>query len=214
MARNKYPEETIKLILDEALKLFIENGYESTSIQDIINHLGGLSKGAIYHHFKSKEEIFEAVCEKIANENTAYFDKLRDDHTMNGFQKLKTMMKAGYANPSSDALIAMTDKIVSDPKFVIMQVMQIYELIVPCYIEPIIRQGILDGSIKTDYPKELGEVIITLMNIWINPVLAKSTPEEMRKKMEFFDILLKGLGIDILDSETIEKYVAYVKRYH
>ncbi|MEG2060074.1 MAG: TetR family transcriptional regulator, partial [Lachnospiraceae bacterium] len=43
MSRNKYPEETVKLILEESLKLFIEKGYESTSIQDIINHLGGLS---------------------------------------------------------------------------------------------------------------------------------------------------------------------------
>ena len=56
MARNKHPEETRNLIIDTAARLFIEQGYEHTSIQDIINHLGGLSKGAIYHHFKSKEE--------------------------------------------------------------------------------------------------------------------------------------------------------------
>lgn len=61
MARNKYPEETVSLILDTALKLFIQKGYEHTSIQDIIDRLGGLSKGAIYHHFKSKEEILVAV---------------------------------------------------------------------------------------------------------------------------------------------------------
>ena len=52
MARNKYPEETVNLILDVAGRLFMEKGYEHTSIQDIINNLGGLSKGAIYHHFK------------------------------------------------------------------------------------------------------------------------------------------------------------------
>ena len=57
MARNKYPEETVKLILDSAEKLFIEKGYEKTSLQDIINATN-LSKGAIYHHFSSKEEIF------------------------------------------------------------------------------------------------------------------------------------------------------------
>ena len=52
MARNKHPEETVHLILDVAFRLFMEKGYEHTSIQDIINHLGGLSKGAIYHHFR------------------------------------------------------------------------------------------------------------------------------------------------------------------
>ena len=57
MARNKHPEETIKKILDAAQQLFTQKGYENTSIQDIIDQLGGLSKGAIYHHFRSKEEI-------------------------------------------------------------------------------------------------------------------------------------------------------------
>ena len=45
MARNKHPEETVNLILEVAFRLFMEKGYEHTSIQDIIEHLGGLSKG-------------------------------------------------------------------------------------------------------------------------------------------------------------------------
>ena len=54
MARNKHPEETVNLILETATRLFMKKGYEHTSIQDIIDNLGGLSKGAIYHHFKSR----------------------------------------------------------------------------------------------------------------------------------------------------------------
>ena len=45
MARNKYPEETVKLILDVATHLFVEKGYDATSLQDIINETK-LSKGA------------------------------------------------------------------------------------------------------------------------------------------------------------------------
>ena len=45
MARNKYPEATKKLIIETAGRLFLEKGYEHTSIQDIIDNLGGLSKG-------------------------------------------------------------------------------------------------------------------------------------------------------------------------
>ena len=54
MARNKYPEETKKLIIEKATELFLLNGYENTTVQDIIDHLGGLTKGAVYHHFSSK----------------------------------------------------------------------------------------------------------------------------------------------------------------
>ena len=49
MARNKYPEETVARILDVSLKLFLEKGYENTTIQDIIDALGNLSKGCLLY---------------------------------------------------------------------------------------------------------------------------------------------------------------------
>lgn len=65
MSRNKYPEETVNLILDVSQRLFIEKGYDNTTIQDIIDELGGLTKGAIYHHFSSKQDILDAVIERL-----------------------------------------------------------------------------------------------------------------------------------------------------
>lgn len=55
MARNKYPEVTVEKILEVAERIFWEKGYDDTTIQNIIDGLGGLTKGAVYHHFKSKE---------------------------------------------------------------------------------------------------------------------------------------------------------------
>lgn len=214
MARNKYPEETVNLILEQSLKLFVEKGYDNTSIQDIINNLGGLSKGAIYHHFKSKEEIFEGVCNKIAKENCVYYDKIRDDPSKNGYEKLKIVFQSAYSNPNSRVLMAMTTKIMRDPKFLMNQISEMYDLVAPNYIKPIIEQGIKDGSIKTDYPKELAEVIITLINVWINPSIAKTKPAEMEKKLEFFHKILLGLGIDVLDQEIINQYIVYCEDYY
>ena len=77
MARNKHPEETVNLILEAATRLFMEKGYEHTSIQDIINNLGGLSKGAIYHHFKSKEDILEAVTNRMNEESNKMLEGIR-----------------------------------------------------------------------------------------------------------------------------------------
>ena len=52
-------------ILTAARRLFLEKGYEKTTIQDIVDQLGGLTKGAVYHHFKSKEEIMNALTTKM-----------------------------------------------------------------------------------------------------------------------------------------------------
>ena len=72
MARNKYPEQTVELILETARRLFLEKGYEATTIQDIVDGLGGLTKGAVYHHFKSKADIMNALGDKLFAENDPF----------------------------------------------------------------------------------------------------------------------------------------------
>lgn len=116
MARNKYPEETVKLILDVATRLFTEKGYDATSLQDIINDTK-LSKGAIYHHFASKEEILEAIFNRIGEENTTALAKIRDDNTLNGIEKLRSIFKAALFNSNQSLMLTVTPCLLDNPRF-------------------------------------------------------------------------------------------------
>ena len=76
MARNKYPDITNEKILDVSQRLFPTKGYDHTTIQDIVDKLGGLTRGAVYHHFKSKEEIMDSLMDKMFHEkNVSYSEK-------------------------------------------------------------------------------------------------------------------------------------------
>lgn len=55
--------DTKEYIIDEAFKLFLNHSYEAVSISDISKAIG-FTKGALYHHFKNKEELFLAVVDK------------------------------------------------------------------------------------------------------------------------------------------------------
>ena len=57
---QKRSRKTEKRILQTALELFVRKGYHGTSIDEIMRKVG-LTKGALYAHFASKGEIFEAV---------------------------------------------------------------------------------------------------------------------------------------------------------
>ena len=116
MARNKHPEETVHLILDVAFRLFIEKGYENTSIQDIIEHLGGLSKGAIYHHFKSKEDILIAVTDKMTSESNRMLASIRDRSDLNGREKLKTIFKESISRPVQNDIFTVAPNFHKNPK--------------------------------------------------------------------------------------------------
>ena len=173
MARNKHPEETASLILDVAFRLFIEKGYERTSIQDIIDNLGGLSKGAIYHHFRSKEDILVAVTDRMTEESNKMLVEIRDRTDITGKEKLKAIFKESVLRSVQDDIFTVAPDLSNNPSLFVSIFRETVNLAAPYYIQPIIEQGISDGSIQTDYPAELAELIIIVANIWINPMIFK-----------------------------------------
>lgn len=208
MARNKYPEETIKLILNTSEKLFLEKGYDKTSLQDIINETK-LSKGAIYHHFSSKEDIFVKIFGRMGEENASFLSKTRDDKTLNGSEKLRKIFYEALTSPLNHTMISVMPYLLDNPKFLALQVKDIYEEVAPNYIQPILEQGIFDGSIHAEHPKELAEAIMMLGNIWLNPLLLPSSIEEMKARCHVFIKLLQGVGIDLPEDEIVNEYTAY-----
>ncbi|ANY73084.1 TetR/AcrR family transcriptional regulator [Paenibacillus ihbetae] len=206
MARNKYPEETINQILTVALNLFMQKGYEQTSIQDIINELGGLTKGAIYHHFKSKEEIWQAVIDHAFKGVDEMLSGIRDDKELNGLEKLRKISQASLDNAARNELASVGPNLLRNPKLLAAQIENILDKAVPVYIQPIIEQGMRDGSIRTEYPRELSEVLVILTNIWLNPEVIEASPEMMLHKVRFFDEILKGLGLDLFDEQMYQRY--------
>ena len=181
MARNKYPEETVKLILDVSTRLFSEKGYDDTSLQDIINETK-LSKGAIYHHFSSKEDILKAIFHRLGNENAEIFAKIRDDNRLRGIEKLRKIFQTAVFHSNQSVLLTVSPCLLNNPRFLAMQIEQIYELIAPQFVEPILAEGIKDGSINIENPHEIAEAIMILTNVWLNPLVKMTDTEGMKKR--------------------------------
>jgi AcrR family transcriptional regulator len=209
MARNKFPEETIRLILDVSQRLFLKKGYEDTSIQDIIDGLGGLSKGAVYHHFKSKEEIFNAVGDRYNEQVIKELKAVRDDPVLTGYAKLKKMFCLSLASSDRDIVFTVAPNMLENPKLLAMQMREIFSDVVPYYMQPVIEEGVADGSIHTEYPKELSEVITMLTNLWLNPLVIETDVDSLEKRVRFFNLMLKNMGIELLDEQMLESYRRY-----
>ena len=205
MARNKHPEETVNLILDVAFRLFMEKGYEHTSIQDIIEHLGGLSKGAIYHHFKSKEDILVAVTDRMTAESNQMLAAIRDRTDLSGKEKLKTIFSESISRPVQNDIFTVAPDFHNNPKLLFSLLHDTIENAAPNYILPIVKQGISDGSIKTDYPEQLAELILLAANVWTNAMIFDSSEEESYCKFMVFKQMLQGFGLDIVDSKMLER---------
>lgn len=203
MPRKNSPKQTVENILSVSAKLFIEKGYDKTSMQDIVNVLG-MSKGAIFHHFKSKEAIFNAVMEKQFERITA---------TINGWL---IEMQGLTAKEKLRGLIGrnLTDEIISESNImiagrtgsslIILSLIQNnIEKLAPI-IANVLREGVEDGSVSTEFPDECAEVFLLLLNFWCDTDVFQGDSSTIQKRFRFLQHLMRRLGVDIIDDEIIE----------
>jgi AcrR family transcriptional regulator len=81
MANHQTPEVRRAQILDAAQRCFGRTGFHKTKMDDIVE-ASGLSKGALYWHFKSKDEIFLALFDQFDRAIFAAWDDLPDANTL------------------------------------------------------------------------------------------------------------------------------------
>lgn len=200
MPRNKYPEETVQKILDASLKLFLKKGYEETTVLDIIGEMGGLTRGAFYHHFKSKEEVFDALCEKLFYE-TNPFTKAKEHKELNGLEKLKFVLKTSFDNTEHHQLSIASMHLMGSPAF-LKKLVESNQELAPMYQE-LIEEGIADGSIKTEHAKLLADLFVLLTNFWSIPTIYPMTEDEAWEKFLMIKQITDSLGLPVIDEEIV-----------
>ena len=204
MARNKYPQETVEKILSVSMQLFLEKGYERTTIQDIIDRLGGLTKGAIYHHFKNKEAIFYAIAERGGRQIERDMQAIRDQAGKTGLEKLREMfLYAISGSPQYDLNVAAPNML-NSPWLLAESIRSHFEDVIPHYIYPVMLEGVEDGSIRTEHPKELAEVALVLTNIWLGPMVHPTREEEVIPRIRYCDDIFRTLGLELFTPELRE----------
>lgn len=214
MSRNKFPEETKKLIIEKATELFLKNGYENTTIQDIIDHLGGLTKGAVYHHFSSKSDILAAVITNIYADNQllANWEKVLRQKDLNGKDKIKKMFLLSLTDADEMKFASMKVDYKKTPELLSDYLNRTVTHLAPSFFAPAIYEGMKDASIKTEYPEELAEVMLVIANMWLNPIVFPCDNEKLKNKFMFLCDLADRLGIDGLLDDIFPAFSEYANQ--
>lgn len=204
MARNKYPEVTEERILEAAQRLFLEKGYDNTTIQDIVDQLGGLTKGAVYHHFKSKEEILNTVSDRMFFQNNP-FEAVKRRKDLNGLEKLREAARLNQSDSSRVQLTAQMLPLKLDSRLLAELIQSNLHMLTPYYQE-LLEEGNRDGSLHTEYPRELAELLPFLTSVWLMPAVFPASKEEIRRKFAFLRDMLERLGVPLFD-ESLQSLV-------
>ena len=152
-------------ILDVAQHLVYTKGYEQMSIQDILDALK-ISKGAFYHYFNSKPALLEAIIDRIGEEAKKRFLPLMDDPSMSAMEKIRIYFRSAlqWKATQKDFMLALMRVWYSDDNAIIRQkvVTKMLKWVAPAFAQ-VIRQGIQEGTLSTEFPEEATEISLHLI---------------------------------------------------
>lgn len=203
MARpvKKQPEEWEKEILDAAKFLFLSKGYEETSVSDIMERAGG-AKGMFYRFFESKEKAMQALGDRMFLENNP-FEAVRARTDLNGLQKIREVLAMDRADGERETVNSQAVSILKDPRILAAAMEANRRVLTPLWFA-LIEEGRRDGSIQTEYARELSE-LLPLVNFWLMPSVFPANAEEIMHKCKFVAKVLADMGLPVADKEMFER---------
>lgn len=179
----KTAEERKNEILDVAEQMFVEKGFDNASTNDIIDKIG-IARGTLYYHFKSKEEILDAIVKRMGNERIAQAATIIADREIPLLERLTRSVLA--LNVDSGVGVEILEQMHRPQNALLHQKMQesLIKRVVPLFTK-LIEEGNRIGIFDTRYPSDAAEMIVIYSNTAFDE-LADLSPEERKKKSNAF----------------------------
>ncbi len=190
----KEAEERKNEILDVAERLFGTKGFDNTSTSDILNEIG-IARGTLYYHFKSKEEILDAMITRMTERLAGKAKMIAARKDVDVLQRFTMMILALNVNDSSGReLLEQAHK----PQNALMhQKMQegLLSAVNPV-ITGLIKEGMEQGICQTDFPEEVAEMTFLYASTVFDDLMEYSEEEEKRKVAAFIYNLERLLNME------------------
>jgi AcrR family transcriptional regulator len=166
ISRKPDSKQTKEKIIDVSARLFAEKGYEQATMQDIVNE-SGMSKGAIFHHFESKEQIAEAVVTRICDGLLETARPIAADVSIPIVERFaKTVLALSARDADRKQMLIHLRGPHNAMIHMKMQAILIEE-VTPIFAG-ILREGVEQGIFDTRYPDEVMEMVLCYTNSTYN----------------------------------------------
>lgn len=171
----KHPELRREELLDHAQALFLTHGYDKASLNDVIA-TAGVSKGAFYHYFASKEALLEALAERFARQALAGVQDVLGDPALDPLGRLNALLaKSRQAKVETAAEAwALFETMFRPENLVLFHRINVAAnaAFSPLLVE-IIKQGVADGTFRTFDPEGVADIVMQF-GLATHDVIAKA----------------------------------------
>ena len=129
------------------------------------------------------------------------FNVVKEQNELNGLQKIQKAMMLNQEDSERMTLSKNMIPLLENPRILAGMIESQKKYLSPEFYE-LIEEGIKDGSIHTEYPKELAE-ILPLLELWLMPSVFPATEEELHHKVMFVKELFERMGVPLFNDEIL-----------
>jgi AcrR family transcriptional regulator len=205
VARQVKPEEYAarrRDILDAALRLMHDKGYQQMTIQDVLEQMQ-MSKGALYHYFDSKQALLEGIVEAMSDSASRALQDVVGDPTLAAVDKMRAYFDTATAWKAENiTAVRTTMRLWRDENNALLRQKMSQQSMrtTPPLLEAIIRQGCDEGVFDTAHPHEAA-IILTGMGLHLADAIIDAMQADGSK------------GLDTSGSHTRGVIAAYVDAF-
>jgi TetR/AcrR family transcriptional regulator, cholesterol catabolism regulator len=200
----KHPDIRRAELLDRASGLFLRHGYDNVSLNDLIAD-AGVSKGAFYHWFPSKDALISALAERSAREAFAGVEDTVAACDGDALARLNTVLQAGFEVNMNmggpEQLAAMVALLRPDNAHLYGRILTVEEGLFLPMLTRLISDGVADGNFDTFDPEGVADMIYGLAARTNSNVLDVLHAADESARDQAIDVLttrfrLHGLAVD------------------
>ncbi len=179
-------------ILDAAQELFNMNGFDGTTISAIIEK-AGIARGTVYYHFKSKEDVLDALIERHCERLLEEAKQIAEDRNIPVMKRLIQTLLA--MNGDKDGTPGVLTQQMHRPQNALMHQKTHQTMLegIPPILMVIIEDGIKEGIFHTPYPYECLEMVVAHVNTVFDDYSDKLTGEALLRRIKAFIFNLERL---------------------
>ena len=196
----KHPDIRRQELLDIAARSFAEHGYDSTTVDDVIRQ-AGLSKGAFYYYYPSKQALLEGLATAAATRALEALQPVMNASGLGAVDRLNAFLRQGRQTHDAAATLAVFESIFRPDNIVLYHRMHaaVMAVMLPPLIE-ILAQGVAEGSIRSNDPRTTAELVLMLGTMTHDVVgrLLGAKPQEWAAAIAAFEhrLVEQGIAVD------------------
>jgi len=186
----KEPAERRSEIIDAACRLFLEKGYDNTTMTDVMKRLQ-IAKGTIYHYFDSKQELLFAVIDRMTEEQLAIQQNLLEKTAGTALERFEQFVIAGSRQSDHETIVEHLHKPANAGMHMHMLARHI-TIQAPLYAE-LIEQGCREGIFTTDSPREQAEFFLAGIQFLTDMGIYPWSEAQLQRRIAAFPQMVERL---------------------